>query len=1003
MTYNDIISLNKEEWFGGSMMSNNEISILEAGLKIAYIDNRNIDNALVQSSNVNYIPELITNDYKKGKKVLTSIEKELENADEFSISVAFITLSGITPLLQTLKNLELKNIKGRILTTDYLTFSEPKALLKLSTFKNIEIRLYASSKDRIGFHPKGYIFRKNEIYKIILGSSNITMDAITRNHEWNMKIISTSEGKITEDIINEFNALWNNENTFQINEVIEDYAIAYNNIKRIESPYISKKNIIEENRVTPNKMQTAFVTNLIKMIKSDINKALLISSTGTGKTYAAAFAVKELKPSKVLFLVHREQIAKQAMKSFELIINNDNKKYGLLSGSKKDEGADFLFSTIQMMTKPEIHEKYDEADFDIIILDEVHHAGAESYKRIMEYYKPKFWLGMTATPDTRNYDIYSIFDHNIAYEIRLQQSLEEDLICPFHYFGITELELEGKIVDDNTSLRDFNKLVSDERVDHIINKANYYGHCGERVKGLIFCSRKDEAKELSQKFNERGFRSVALTGEDSIDNRLSIINRLVTDVQNEKTLDYIFTVDIFNEGVDIPEINQIIMLRPTESPVIFIQQLGRGLRKLENKDYVVVLDFIGNYNNNYMIPIALSGDRSYNKDDLRRFISEGNRFIPGSSTIHFDEITRNRIYESIDRSNFSDIKIIKDSYLNLRNKLGRIPNLMDFELHGEIDVLRIFDNKNLKSYHAFLLKYEEEYKIKISDKARNLLEYVCTKFASGKRVHELVLMYLLMNDEGDIFDSYIKIMKKEYNCDITHISKANLYNIFTGNFISGSGKTTYENCVFIKHDYSNISISADFSKELLDPNFKNMLNEIIEFGLYRNRTRYNNNYEKTSFNLYAKYTYEEITRLLEWERSEVALNIGGYKYDEKTKTYPIFINYHKEEHIQESIKYEDRFINNSRLIAISKSGRTIESPDVQVSLRANELGVKVHLFVRKNKDDKTSKEFYYLGMVKATGTTTPRTMRGSSKKIVEIEYDLHTPVREDIFDYLINT
>ena len=192
------------------MNSNNEISILEAGLKIAYIDNRNIDNALIQSSNVNYIPELITNDYKKGKKVLTSIEKELENADEFSISVAFITLSGITPLLQTLRNLELKNIKGRILTTDYLTFSEPKALRKLSTFKNIEIRLYASSKDKIGFHPKGYIFRKNEIYKIILGSSNITMDAITRNHEWNMKIVSTSEGKITEDIINEFDALWKN-------------------------------------------------------------------------------------------------------------------------------------------------------------------------------------------------------------------------------------------------------------------------------------------------------------------------------------------------------------------------------------------------------------------------------------------------------------------------------------------------------------------------------------------------------------------------------------------------------------------------------------------------------------------------------------------------------------------------------------------------------------------------------------------------------------------------
>ena len=235
----------------------------------------------------------------------------------------------------------------------------------------------------------------------------------------------------------------------------------------------------------------------------------------------------------------------------------------------------------------------------------------------MRYFKPKFWLGMTASPDTNQYDIYSIFDHHIAYEIRLQQALEEDLLCPFHYFGITDLEIDGKVFDDSAGVKNFSNLISDARVDYVIDKANYYGFSGDRVKGLIFCSRKDEAKELSKKFNERGLRTEVLTGEDDQARRETVIARLTDDEDVDNQLDYIFTVDIFNEGVDIPEINQVIMLRPTQSPVVFIQQLGRGLRKYEGKEYVVILDFIGNYMNNFMIPIALSGDRSYNKDAIQ--------------------------------------------------------------------------------------------------------------------------------------------------------------------------------------------------------------------------------------------------------------------------------------------------------------------------------------------------------------------------------------------------
>ena len=609
-----------------------------------------IDHSL--NSNLAYRPEFISNNYRQGRKVLVSIEEELARFEEFCISVAFITKSGLTPLLQILKELENKNIPGKILTTDYLTFSEPAALETLAALKNIELKMFMSNRESGGFHTKGYIFRKEEIYRIIIGSSNMTLNAVTRNREWNTKLVSARQGEITQQILSEFDELWRDKQSLPYAEFIGKYRQAYQKEKLIRK---QKKQALQEDVVDlaqytlePNKMQVAFVENLMRMRCENVDRALLLSSTGTGKTLASAFALREMNPRRALFLVHREQIAKQAIRSYKLVFGS-SRSYGLLSGTSKDKDQDFLFATMQMMAKPDIYTQFSKDEFDVIILDECHHAGADSYQRIMGYFTPKFWLGMTASPDTNNYDIYSIFDHHIAYEIRLQQALEEDLLCPFHYFGITDLEIDGEVFDDNAGVRNFANLVSDARIDYVIEQANYYGFSGERVKGLIFCSRKEEAWELSRKFNERGYRTEALTGDDSPSRREEIISRLTDDENEERQLDYILTVDIFNEGVDIPEINQVIMLRPTQSPVVFIQQLGRGLRKSEGKEYVVILDFIGNYMNNFMIPIALSGDRSYNKDSMRRYVREGARVIPGSSTIHFDEISRKRIYASIEQ------------------------------------------------------------------------------------------------------------------------------------------------------------------------------------------------------------------------------------------------------------------------------------------------------------------------------------------------------------------
>ena len=387
-------------------------------------------------------------------------------------------------------------------------------------------------------------------------------------------------------------------------------------------------------------MQRLALDNINKLRSLDQNKALLISATATGKTFLSAFDVEQMKANKVLFIVHRLNIARKSLETFKHVFKN-KKTYGIFSGSEKDLDSDFIFSTNLTISNPDNFQKFKPNHFDYIIIDEAHRSGAETYKKIINYFTPKFLLGMTATPErTDAFDIFSLFDHNIAYEIRLKKAMEMELVVPFHYFGVTDIEVNGQVLDENS---DFRLLTSDERVDRVIEYANKYGCDDGNIRGLVFCSKVEEANELSEKFNQRGYKTISLSGANSEKEREEAIDKIESNNPAEK-LDYIFTVDIFNEGIDIPRLNQVIMLRPTQSTIIFIQQLGRGLRKFFNqKEYVTVIDFIGNYQNNFLIPVALFGDTSFNKDNLRKMINSGSSMLPGASTINFDEISRENI------------------------------------------------------------------------------------------------------------------------------------------------------------------------------------------------------------------------------------------------------------------------------------------------------------------------------------------------------------------------
>lgn len=923
-------------------------------------------------------PRLVYNNYKEHIKVSHELELLFKNCDSFELSVAFIADSGLAALKECFDYLRDHHIPGKIITSTYLGFNAPSMFKKLLKYENIEVKIFEGK----GFHPKGYIFHKKAQTDIMIGSSNLTQNALAVNQEWNLFFSSDTQKEIVLKVEDEFNKQW--EHSIPLtNEWIEDYQKVYVKPQRHQTISVSKE-------IKPNYMQKNALESLDNLRKNNKDKALLISATGTGKTYLAAFDVKAVHPKRMLFVVHRRSIAIKAMETFKTIIKD--KSMGLFSGDNRDIDCDYIFATIQTIYKPENRQLFSKEEFNYIIIDEVHKAGANSYQELVNYFKPQFLLGMSATPErTDDFDIYKMFDYNIAYEIRLQQAMEYDLLCPFHYYGITDITIDDQPIND---MSDFNLLVDEKRVDYVINKINDYGYSGDHVHGLIFVSRKDEACKLSEMFNQRGFHTCALTGEASEKQRQEAMDSLESN--EEGSLDYIFTVDIFNEGIDIPKVNQVVMLRPTQSSIIFIQQLGRGLRKNDEKDYVVVIDFIGNYEKNFFIPIALSGNTNLNKDNLRRFVSEGNLIIPGASTIQFDEISKKRIFDAIDAAKLDGLKLIKEKYFELKNKLGRIPKISDFEKYGSIDIQKIFQNNELRSYHQLLKKYDDDYHVQFTELEEKYLKFISNKLSSGKRIQELETIRLAIEKKSNLMNYLKKEMKNTYNIEISDINYESIINYLTQNFAAGTSKKTYADVEIID---KNNNISPTFSKLLLNNEFKRQVIEVLDYSIQKYKNEYNNRYKDTDLCLYKKYTYEDVCRLLNWEKNLSSV-MFGYRYDEHTNTLPIFVNYEKDENISDTTKYNDRFVDPQTFIAISKSNMTLQDDKMIPFINANKNHTSIHIFIRKNKLDEESKEFYYLGLGNILNIK-QETMANNSP-VCEILYQLDQPVRKDIYDYIVN-
>ncbi|KMY55284.1 helicase [Bacillus sp. FJAT-27231] len=936
----------------------------------------------------NYKPKLLVNNMTENENVLSSLLEELEYSQSFMFSVAFITESGLAALKSHFLDLKRKGIKGRILTSTFLSFNKPKVFRELLKITNVEVRLTNVK----GFHSKGYIFDHGSYYSLVVGSSNLTASALKVNYEWNIKLTSHENGEIVHHFRRQFKNIWEKSQPLT-EQWIADYEKEYVQLagsraadQVAEWPVSYMANpLIDSLNIQPNKMQTAALQEIQAVRDAGEKKGLVISATGTGKTYLSAFDVRRFAPKRMLFIVHREQIVNKAKADFQRVLGGIDEQFGTLTGTSRQTDAPYLFATIQTISKQETLEQFAPDAFDYILIDEVHKAGAVSYQRVIDYFKPKFLMGMTATPErTDDVNIYELFDYNIAYEIRLQEALEEEMLCPFHYFGVTDFEYNGEAIDDTAAL---SKLVTEERIHHLIEKIHYYGFSGPTVKGLMFCSRKEEAKELSAKLNEKGFRTAALTGESSQEERARRVEEL-----EEGLLDYILSVDIFNEGVDIPSINQVVMLRQTQSSIIFIQQLGRGLRKHKEKEFVTVIDFIGNYKNNYLIPVALSGDRSQSKDAIRRRTLDTS-YIKGVSTVNFEEIAKKRIFQAINKSNLTAAKILKEAFVHLKNKIGRVPYLYDFIHNHSIDPLVVAEKYS--NYHQFLMKMGEEVQA-LTDYENKVLAMLSLEVLNGKRKHEVLLLEGLLQKKSVSRAEYIHYLN-QFNCRADEETLASVQRVLNLSFFTQSERSLYG-------DQPVVSIGEDKRYRLnhmverslhSKPHFKNMVLDIIKSAKEKSKL-YSCSQPLT---LYQKYTRKDACRLLNWDNNEQS-TIYGYKT--KHGTCPIFITYHKHEEVEASVDYGDEFLSQNVLKWYTRSNRKLESEEVQNIIKAKERNIDIHVFVKKDNDE--GGDFYYLGQASPDGQSVEQTemkdKKGKNIPVVRMNMVMEKTVDTNLYHYI---
>lgn len=656
-----------------------------------------------------YSTDVMTGDRDKRMYLYYQLIHSLKKAESVDIIVSFLMESGVKMLLDELENALKRGAKIRILTGNYLGITQPSALylIKRRLGDRVDLRFY-NEKNR-SFHPKSYIFHYADCSEIYIGSSNISKSALTSGIEWNYRFSNKTDEKNFEKFYNTFEELFEHHSIVIDDEELKRYS------KNWHKPSVSKDlekyditESVEDTNVRliyePRGAQIEALCALEDTRAEGAKRALVSAATGVGKTYLAAFDSKAYK--RVLFVAHREEILKQAAASFKNVRNSDD--YGFFNGDEKCTDKSVVFASVSTLGRAEyLNKEYFAPEyFDYLVIDEFHHAVNEQYRRIVEYFKPQFLLGLTATPermDGRN--IYEICDYNVPYEISLQEAINKGMLVPFHYYGIyDDTDYSGiHIVRGKYDEKELNETyIGNVHRHELIYK--YYCKYGSK-RALGFCCSRAHAEEMAKEFCKRGIPSVAVYS--NADGEFSEDRSVAIEKLKNGEIKVIFSVDMFNEGVDITSVDMVMFLRPTESPIVFLQQLGRGLRKSKGKEYLNVLDFIGNYEKAGRVRFLLTGKTLSERE---QYNPADRTSLPDDCLVDFD-MKLIDLFAEMDKKHLTIQNQIRNEYFRVKDLIGKRPSRIELFTYMDDDVyqLAISHSKDnpFKKYLDYLKELDE--------------------------------------------------------------------------------------------------------------------------------------------------------------------------------------------------------------------------------------------------------------------------------------------------------
>ncbi len=891
---------------------------------------------------------------------LSTIQANLRVCKGFMFSVSFIKKAGLVLLANDIKSALERGAKGRLITSTYQNFTDVESLnffLKLAiAFENFECHLddecfyNENNYTTNGFHTKGYLFEFEDRCELIVGSSNITRYALLKNIEWDLVVDCQKHDTAYLDAHEEFDYLWGK--TYELTqEHINLYAQKINfAIERWDMDYD-----LAEQKLKPNYMQRKALKELNRNRAIGINRALVISATGSGKTYLAAFDALNFSPNRLLYVVHEGSILRKSLESFQEVFGG-LKTCGMYSGEAKELEADFIFSTNVSMCRS--LELFDKKEFDYIIIDECHHAVADTYRQIIEYFEPEFLLGLTATENRMdNKDVVELFGNNIPYELRLRDAIINDLIVPFHYYGIRD-ELVDYGLSDSAERRLIAQLSSEDNCNFIYQQIEKFRPQGQKLKVLAFCRNIQHARMMKENMEEY-YHTAYLSGKNKTGERIKAYNDLQSD---NKELEILFAVDILNEGVDIPGVNMVLFLRPTESSTIFIQQLGRGLRKYPNKNYVTILDFIGNsYKRSVHIALALGSlSKGYilEKKLLKSMVRDDFHVLGLDDygvEIHIDDLSKEEILNHIDKENFNNIRYLKKDYQNFKSylKTPTFPKHMDYVNSDYAPNLLKFmkikiGNRKTNSYYGFLKGIGEDVPF-FTEEQIEAINYISSLLPLVRQHEYLVARYLL---EG-----------KTSRAEISQLIK---------NDISGCTDEQLNHALRFMEEGGAIR-SSDHEirfRCIVEDEFSEFVSDLLEYGLSQYSVRYK---DDDVFLLYQDYRQDQaLLKILENPKHN---QLGTYYKDGNMY---IFAGLKKDSSVQEHLNYKDKFLDSETFQWESIARISEKEENLQKASR------QAFVFIRKvESENGITLPFTFVGTGKLHNPRKDATTNGS------ILYDIH--------------